>query len=163
MDDKEDVGELLVGEELATTRQDVFIKREIFLKIDSQPSPNVDSQELGVLNEVYKAPVGSCSAFIQKLEDVSFEKADPFLSEAGISLEEKTGLSLDIKLSEDACSEEVPPTIKCMFVTGLTDVREERQMVQQRKECYRCLGKDGQFLRSLVSASCFSLLIGVGF
>ena len=43
MDDKEDVGELLVGEELATTRQDVFIKREIFLKIDSQPSPNVDS------------------------------------------------------------------------------------------------------------------------
>ena len=127
-----------------------------------------DVLQLGILIEVYKAPVGPCYAVIQKLEDVSFEKDDPFLNEAGIKVWKKkqdfilTSSLLKIESAPllHACSAEVPPTIKCMFVTGLTDVREERQMVQQRKERYRCLGKNGNFF--ILSATCFSLPIGVG-
>merc|ERR1719427_223810 len=44
MEDKEDVGELLVGGELAIARNDVLIKSEEILKNDSQPSPKVETK-----------------------------------------------------------------------------------------------------------------------
>merc|ERR1719427_964434 len=44
MEDKEDVGELLVGGELAIARNDVLLKSEEILKNDSQPSPKDETK-----------------------------------------------------------------------------------------------------------------------
>ena len=124
--------------------------------------------QLGILVEVYKAKVGMCFAIIETLEDVSHQKSDNFLQEAGIKVWMRQGnLRMISNLLElksapllHACRAEVPPTVMCDFETNLIDVREERQDVQQMKTVYRCIGNGGTFFIS--SAACFSMPVGVG-
>ena len=58
-----------------------------------------------------------------------------------------------------ACTLEDQPAPKCKFVTDVTDVREERQVVQQKKTIFKCVGQKGNYF--LVSATCLSLPVGV--
>ena len=61
-----------------------------------------------------------------------------------------------------ACRSEVPPTPECRFVTSLTNVREEREDVQQNKTTYKCLGKEGNFFLVCVTSLSLPPDLGIG-
>ena len=123
--------------------------------------------DLGILVEVYKSRTGTY-AIIESLEDRTHENSDSFLQETGMKIWRR---SQQLRLCSNllplksvpllhACKFELPPSALCKFVAGMTTVREERQLVQQRKTTYRCLGKAGNFF--LVSAACLSIPAGIG-
>lgn len=123
--------------------------------------------QLGILIDVYKSTTGTY-VIIEKLLDSSRQNIDNFLQEAHIKVWRRSSqyrmitnllLLRSVPLLH-ACKFEVPPASKCEFVTGMTAVREERQLIQQRKTTYNCLGKAGNFF--LASAACLSLPPGLG-
>ena len=123
--------------------------------------------QLGLLIDVYKSRTGTY-AIIENLQDSSHQNSDNFLQEAGIKVWRRSNqyrmisnlLLLKSVPLLHACKFEVPPVSKCEFVTGMTAVREERQLIQQRKTTYKCIGKAGNFF--LASAACLSLPPGIG-
>ena len=106
--------------------------------------------KMGMLEEVYKSKHGACYAVIEELIDVTRENADPFLSEANIKVWSRANrffVITNLRLLYGvplfpACSLELEPGC-CVFETGQVSVREERQMMQQRKSVYKCLGRAG--------------------
>jgi hypothetical protein len=122
--------------------------------------------QLGILTQVYKSSLGVYYAVVEKLRDVTAEKRDPFLTEAKIKVWKRSGSFFVIKHLYDllsvpilhACSAEEIPS--CTFLTGMVEVREERQSTEQRKTVYDCLGRDGDFF--IVNVAAFSIPIGIG-
>ena len=122
--------------------------------------------QLGILTQVYKSSLGVYYAVVEKLRDVTAEKRDPFLTEAKIKVWKRSGSFFVTKHLYDllsvpilhACSAEEVPS--CTFLTGMVEVREERQSTEQRKTVYDCLGRDGDFF--IVNVTAFSVPIGIG-
>ena len=126
-----------------------------------------DVPKMGVLQEVYKSVLGACYAVIEKMVDVTNDVGDPFLNESNIKLWKKSGHYFTTSNLHQlhsvpllhACSyEELSP---CKFSTGVVDVREERQIVQQMKTVYNCIGRKGK--RFLVNSTALSIPTGIGF
>ena len=124
------------------------------------------SVQLGKLKEIYKDSIGVCHAVIEKLTDVTHAKQDPFLQEAKIKVWKRSGhflVTSDLfKIQSSpllhACSLE--DIVTGRLLTGLVQVREERQTVEQRRTEYKCLGADGRYF--LVSVTCLSLPSNIG-
>ena len=122
--------------------------------------------ELGILIQVYKSRSGVSHAVIEKLRDVSAERVDPFLAEVRAKVLKRSGNYFVTKNLHEiyavpilhACPFEQPQ--RCSFVTGMVDVREERQITQQRRQVYDCLGREGQFF--IVNVTAFSVPIDIG-
>ena len=125
-----------------------------------------NSLKLGILLQVYKSKYGVSYAVIEELLDVTAEKGDPFIVEAKAKVLKRTGsLFLLTELPKlhalpilHACPAEDVPS--CGFVTGLTEVTEERQLTQQRKTVYNCLGNEGNFF--VINLTALSVPTGVG-
>ena len=111
---------------------------------------------------------GATYAVVETMRDVITDLTDPFLDEAKIKVWKKSGhffvTSNLHKLYSvpllHACSAEDPPEM-CKFSTGAVTVREEREMVQQRKTVYNCLGRKGKCF--LVNGTALSIPTRIGF
>ena len=123
--------------------------------------------KMGMLEEVYKTKHGACYAVIEELIDVTRENADPFLSEANIKVWRRANrffVITNLRLLHGvpllhACSLELEPGC-CVFETGQVSIREERQMVQQRKTVYKCLGRAGSVF--LVNSCALEVPLNIG-
>jgi hypothetical protein len=106
--------------------------------------------KMGMLEEVYKTKHGACYAVIEKFIDVTREKADAFLCESNIKVWRRSNtffVTTNLRLLHavpllHACFSDLVPG-RCVFETGQVSVREEREIVQQRKTIYKCLGRGG--------------------
>ena len=121
--------------------------------------------QMGMLSEVYKSTkYGVCYAVIERLQDVTAEKGDPFLMEAKAKVWKRKDTFFMTQFLHQllavplmhACNSEPAP---CSFVTQNVDVREERQIVQQRKLFFNCKGRKGTYFITNVTA--FSIPTGV--
>ena len=141
---------------ILTRNGPLFRQGGLYIKGDNTVQP-------GILIQVYKSST-TTYAVIEILVDSSHN--DSFLLEAGMKIWKRSGrfiINSNLLLIESlpllhACKFEIPPAAKCEFVDGVVSVIEERQLVQQRKQTYRCLGKSGQVF--VVSAACLSLPVG---
>ena len=124
--------------------------------------------KMGIVVEVYKSKYNANYAVIEKLEDVTADKGDPFLLEAKAKVWHRSGTlfvteSLHKLLAVPllhACRAE--PAAPCSFETGLVNVIEERQSIQKTKTVYNCIGRKGGYFIANVTGLSIPTGVNVG-
>jgi len=147
---------------IATSNGPVFRDGGLYYILDG------NAPKVGVLKEVYKSDYGACYAVIETMNDVTHVTADPFLAESKMKVWKKSGMLFVTSSLHHlhslpllhACSAEDPPQT-CRFSTDVVSVREEREVVEQRKMVYNCLGRRGKCF--LVNGTALSIPPGIGF
>ena len=120
-----------------------------------------DNVKMGILHQVYKSDTNVVYAVIERLQDVTAQKADPFILQAKMKVWKKSNLFfVTSNLSQlnsvpllHACYAEDRPT--CRFKVDFVDVTEERQTVRKEKLHFQCQGRQGKIF--LVNSMAFSI------